>query len=431
MKARQLTAMLAAGTLMVSVGSISTLGAPAFAHGQAHIKASVKARVRARARMVIRDRMAIVLAKALARSLKSHGRDVAILAMHPMMVGRAHGYLVTYLKGHLEGHLFVNTHTGKVRDYGRMVCVRVRANTSTPASGTSTPASSTTSTTSTQTTAGVTLSAFLSALETTLSTESGSPVSAVVEDGGAVTVFTVSMAGQDVTVSVDTNQAATTTTSTASQPTTFAGPTITMEQAVTTAMTDVGNLSIQTLSSPFVTNVELGGWDGFGPGTAPVYAVELESAAGGSAYVLVDGTSGSLLGIDTLGGAPGQEDNQDAFGLMAQAPSVTAVDAITTAMSQDSAGVPVAAELRQNNSLPVWAVDLANADGTMTQVDVNASTGAVVGLQTQGNDQGDQGDQGGFGLGGLFGIGGGQQGNGPVWNFPGQGHKDHKNHGDN
>lgn len=420
MKARRLPAALAAGALIMSSGSVAVLGVPAFAHGHARTegKVSAKARVRSRARVEIRDHVAVMLAKALAKTLGVKTHDVAILSMSPMAIGRNKGYLVTYLKGHMEGHLFVSTDTGKVRRYGHMVKVKVRAATSTPASGTSTS-----QTQSTSATAGVTLSAFLSALETTLASESGAPVTATVEDGGAVTVFTVSVSGQDISVSVDTNQAATTTT-TSSQPS-FAGPSVSMETAVTTALDDLGALNIQSLANPFAVGVELGGWDGFGPGTAPVYAVSVASAAGGSAYVLVDGTSGALLGVDTLGGpaAPPAQD-QGAFGLSAQAPTIAADTALATAMADDASGVPISAELTQSGSGPVWQVDLANANGTVTEVQVSASTGAVVGLETQTNGQG-------INVGGLFGIGvGGPQGPGfGNGQNPGKDHGDQGNQG--
>lgn len=395
----------------------------AFAH-------SVHAKGRAHVSVRVKDHTAILLAKALRASLSLSG--VHIVSMHKTHLGRAKGYMVTWTRAGREGRLFVNAKTGHAFRVGGAVKVRAA------------------NTTTTTTTTGVTLSAFLTALETTLASEQGAPVSATTTNNGATTVFTLDIGGQTIAVTVDTGTQSTgTTTGTTgtTTPTTPAipAPAVSMESAVTAALGTAASLNLPSLTGAFAISATLNGWssptgmwgppgwsqgrghghgdrgralDNGGPAGqggsfagVPTYNVVLASTAGGEAQVVESaqaaastttstGTTGTttttttgaapqLLGIDTLQvGNPGPG--------FVMAPAVTLDTAVTAAMATDAGAIPLSAQLTDQAGTGVWVVNLLNQTGATGQVMVNASTGQVMAspFAMGGPGQNNQGSQG-------------------------------------
>ncbi len=384
---------VAGSTLML--GLVAGMGGPTAlaASGGAH------ARVRASARVHVRDHAAIMLAHALRRALRARG--TVVMSMRAATRNGARGYVVVWARGRERGRLFVNARTGHT--------VRMRAQSASALQ------------------AGASLSAFLSALETTLQAEAGAPVSAQTEDNGAVMVFTLNIAGQTVTVTVNT--AAQSTTGSTST-TTIQAPAVSMETAVDAALSTAGGLGMASLASPYAVAAELSGWQTLyaqgnggmggssgdqGPGLGldlglnlgvhlgegmqgnfggPAYVVMVDSSQGGQASVVESsqlasgGTAPQLLAIDARAGGQGST------GMAA--PAVTLDTAVTAAAATDSGGIPVEAGLTQGQSGMAWQVLLLNQDGSLSEVTVDSTTGAVLGTSTQGTgSQSGQGQSGG------------------------------------
>jgi uncharacterized membrane protein YkoI len=373
--------------LVAGTGGPTALAAPGGAH----------ARVRASARVRVRDHAAIMLAYALTRALRARG--TVVLSMRAATRHGARGYVVVWARGRERGRLFVNARTGHT--------VRMRAQSASALQ------------------AGASLSAFLSALETTLQAEAGAPVSAQTEDNGAVMVFTLNIAGQTVTVTVNTAGQSTTGPTTAIE-----APSVSMETAVDAALSTAGGLGMASLAGPYAVAAELSGWrtlyaqgnggiggnwrdQGSGLGLdfglnlgihmgegmrrnfgGPAYVVMVDSSQGGQASVvessqLASGaTAPDLLAIDAHAGGQGST------GMAA--PAITLDTAVTAATATDSGGIPVEAGLSQGQNGMTWQVLLLNQDGSLSEVSVDATTGAVLGTSTQGtggpSGQGPSGD---------------------------------------
>lgn len=400
---------LAASTLMVGlvVGTGATQAFAASARAHTNMRASARAHVR--------DHAAVVLARSLRRSLAARG--TVVLSMRAATDRRMHGYVVTWARGHVRGRLFVDSRTGHA--------VRMRAESAAT------------------TTTGVSLSAFLSALETTLATEAGAPVSAQSEDNGAITVFTLDVGGQTITVTVNTGAQATGTTGTTGTTTgtttsTLQAPQVSMEAAVDAALGTASSLGTASLASPYAVAAEFSGWQQVYAGAGgqagdqglgldlgsnlsdqiqgslsqPAYVVVVNSAQGGQAAIVESSTYGlnanlpSLLGISLSGSSDGQA--------VTAAPAVNLNTAVTAAMATDSGGIPVQAALSTGDSgSATWQVELVNPDGSLSQITIDATTGAVVGQSSQaGSDQASQGSQGDQGDQGDQGSQGSQGGDG-------------------
>lgn len=346
--------------------------------GAAHAKASAR----------IKDRTAVILADALRASLKAKG--AVIVSMRRDNMGHQAGYLVTWARGRTEGRLFVNARTGRVRRMGALVALSARAQT------------------------GASLPSFLASLESYIGTLAGQPVSAQTENNGALTVFTVNVSGQTITVTVNTSA---TSANTGGATMTIQAPPVSMEAATTAALGSVASLAIPTLAAPYAVSATLRGWSGLsasGDGSGwgdqasasatPEYQIVVASGAGGSAFVdesaqgAASTAGGSaapeLLGIDTLIGLGG---DQSSIAMSAAAPAVTLDTAVTSALATDQGAIPVRARLRMDNGSAVWQVTLANQDGSYSIVSVDASTGAVLGTQSVGGNNGGSsgGDQNG------------------------------------
>jgi uncharacterized membrane protein YkoI len=356
----------------------------------------------------VRDRAALVLARALRASLAARG--MTVLSMRPAREGGVAGYLVTWLRGSTEGHVFVDAKNGRVRPVGRRLHLKA-------------------SSMSTQVQQGTPLATFLAALENTLAAQAGAPVTAQSEDNGAITVFSLNVGGQTITITVNT-QAGTAQggSATSSTPTpTIQAPAVSMQDAVTAALGTVTSLAIPSLASPYAVAATLYGWpaiqggmasgdqsnqgdqgdqgdQGYGFGNSlfagvPAYAVVVASAAGGRASVLESAqgaTSGAggaaapqLLGIDTLHG-DFQGSGQGAF----VQPQTSLVAAVAAAVAADPGAIPLAAMFGSDGNA-VWQVTLLNADGSTSQLIVDDATGQVVSGAGATSGQGAGSDQGG------------------------------------
>lgn len=397
---------LAASTLTVGL-AVGTGATQAFA-----ASARAHTNMRASARVHVHDHAAVVLARALRRSLAARGTRV--VSMRAATHGRMHGYLVTWARGHVRGRLFVDSRTGHA--------VRMRAESAAT------------------TTTGVSLSAFLSALETTLAAEAGAPVTAQSEDNGAIVVFTLNVGGQTITVTVNTGAQTTGVTSTTNTTTsTLQAPPVSMESAVNAAIGTTLALGTASFTSPYAVAAEFAGWQQVYGGAGaqagdqglgldlgsnlsdqiqgslsqPAYVVVVNSAQGGQADVVESSTFGSstsnlpsLLGLSLSGASDGQA--------MTAAPAVTLNTAVTSAMATDSGGIPVKAELSTGDSAnATWQVELVNPDGSLSQITIDATTGAVIGQSSQtAGDQGSSSSQGSAGSQGDQGDQGSQGGDG-------------------
>lgn len=399
MNRRSLVGIAAGAALGASL--VAGISAPAaFAHGR-HSHITTHARVK--------DATALVIARAL-RSAIVHG--AVIVSMRTTTLGGARGYVVTWARSGREGHLFINARTGRVHRIGAVIRARA-ANTTT-------------------TTTGVTLAAFLTALETTLANEAGAPVAAQSTNNGATTVFTINIGGQSVSVTVDTAAGATTGT-TPTTPPTITPPSVSMESAVTAALGSVSGLNIAALTAPFAVSASLSGWMVGGPqgdqgnqgdhGAAaallaggPSYDIMVEGTGGGQARVIesagsTTSTAGAttttgtpaLLGIDTMTGpAPEGGPGGGPVAGVPSAPAVTLDTALTTAMASDQTAIALHIDLTNANGTIAWDALLLNQDGSTTDVLVDATTGQVLAnSQTSagngsngGNSQGNQNGQG-------------------------------------
>lgn len=368
-----------AGALAVAA-TLGAQAAPSFARGLP---------ARGRAHLVVRDRAALVLARALRASLRARG--MTVLAMAPARVGGRRGYVVTWVRGRTEGRVFVDAASGRVHPVGRRV--RMRAGTA-PVQGTA-------------------LNAFLAALESTLAAQNGAPVTAQSEDNGAITVFSLDVGGQTVTVTVNTSGSSGSGAGSTGGGPTVSAPAVSLTAAADAAVATVSSLAIPSLAQPFALSARLYGWQGlgtsdggdggdggFGFGNAlfagvPAYAVVVASSAGGSADVLESaqpasaaGTAGAspqLLAIDTMHG-----DFQGQGGAPA-APTVSLDQAVSAALGANAGAVPVDVELVDSLYGTAWRVTLVQADGSTAAVYVDASTGAVL---SAGPGQGSDGNGG-------------------------------------
>ncbi len=390
----------------------------AFAHGVGH------GHTQSRIKIHVHDQTAVRLAHALRASLRSGG--VAIVSMRKAVRGRSEGYLVTWASKGREGRLFVNARTGHVARVGHPV--RLSGGTSGQTA-----------------TVGVSLSAFLTALETVLASEAGAPVTAQTTNNGSTIVFTLTINSQTVTVTVNIGTPTTGTTSGSSGTgsgnagtTTIAAPAVSMQAAIAAALNALPALNNPALTGAFAVSASLqnfGGYQGgdgqsswgqgvgsqsgagqsgdgqslpnaadsgdsgnggngsqgqisgaFSPTATPSYDIVLESASGMEADVVVS----AMIAAGAT--APTAVVEQLSQQQPASAPATTLAAAIQAALTTDSGGIPVQAQLDNQSNSPVWVVELLNADGSTGQVVVDATSGQVTASPFVGG-QGDQGSQ--------------------------------------
>jgi uncharacterized membrane protein YkoI len=413
---------LAGGALLAAVGlaPVSGLAARAHAGHPAGVHASTRASVKAHLAFLKRLKAAL------------SGKGVQVVGMRAQTRGRAQGYLVQYLKGHTLHQLFINSRTGQVAHLSARPMSPRRAP------------------------AAVSVSTFITALENVMTQLTGAPVVASVSDGGAVLTFTLTLSGQTVTVTVSTVTGQTTTSSGSTgtsgsgssssgssssssgttppgsiqnPSSTFSAPPISLTAAADTALNQVENMGA-SLSGSYVIGVKLHadgelqvgdqvqasdqgdqgdqgngsngtsdqgnsdqGNQGNLPNQALVYRVDLYTPLG-NATVDVNAQTGSVSQVQV------PSDQGDQGNLGPTPPAVTVDQAVTTALGQDSGGFAVRAQLDQgDNGNLVWDILLMNPDGSVTEVQVDAQSGAVISTQGGDNGQGQdgQGSQGNSG----------------------------------
>jgi hypothetical protein len=372
--------------LALATGTVG-IGSGAWAH------AGVGARARVHA--VVRDRLAVVLARSIRLSLGAHAR---VLAMEEATVAGRRGYLVAFVQGRTRGTLFVSDQ-GAVRHLPAWAFPRVHRQ-------------------ATAQTPSTSLADFLAALETDLSQLSGTPVSATALPGGGMS-FTVNVAGTLVTVVVSPQAQSGSTggsSSGSSTPTpTLVPPAVSMPSAVQDAISAVADVSAFA-SGAYAVAAQLRGYapnlpssgEGEGPGPmgmghgrghedghlwggvgaavqGPFYSVELVGSASSPAAVAqvwVDAQTGKVLAVDTrlVGQLP------PVFSQVAAMPSLAtaASDALAADASLSSSVLLSARLLPSGPSSLVWDLWYENPDGSYTRITVNAS-GQVQVISPQGS----------------------------------------------
>lgn len=80
-------------------------------------------------------------------------------------------------------------------------------------------------------------------------------------------------------------------------------------------------------------------------------------------------------GCASSGNAPGKMSSTEKLTLLGGT-KVDVADAIKTGLGK-APGRVVDTELRSKNGMTVWEIDIASPDGKLTEVDVDASSGAI------------------------------------------------------
>jgi len=83
----------------------------------------------------------------------------------------------------------------------------------------------------------------------------------------------------------------------------------------------------------------------------------------------------ALVGCASSGNASGKMSSTEKLALLGST-KIEVTDAIKTGLEK-SPGRVVDTELRMKSGKTVWEIDIASADGKLTEVDVDASTGLV------------------------------------------------------
>jgi uncharacterized membrane protein YkoI len=83
----------------------------------------------------------------------------------------------------------------------------------------------------------------------------------------------------------------------------------------------------------------------------------------------------AVVGCASSGNASGKLSNTEKLTLLGST-KIDVTDAIKTGLGK-SPGRVIDTELRSKNGKTVWEIDIASADGKLTEVDVDASTGVI------------------------------------------------------
>ena len=83
----------------------------------------------------------------------------------------------------------------------------------------------------------------------------------------------------------------------------------------------------------------------------------------------------AVVGCATTGTASGKMSNTEKLTLLGNA-KIEVTDAIKAGLEKVPGRV-IDTELRSKNGKTVWEIDIASADGKLTEVDIDAGTGAV------------------------------------------------------
>lgn len=276
--------------------------------------------------------------------------------------GDASGLIVSYLVGHSEHRMFMDAITGKTTPLAAR-----------PAPRRAPPSMS--------------VNSFLTALQAALSDVAGSPISAVVQNGGTAVAFTVNVGGQSLHITVSSTSSSDVSSSSGSVGASASGTTSSASpSAPTVSFAAAASTALDALSSAQGAYIVGASLETNGDqGQAAIWRFDVVTTAG-VAQVSVDAQAGTLVGLEL-------SDDRGDLGDYSGAPSVDAVTAAGAASASDASGVMVEMKLdSQDGGQEFWDVQLANSDGSTTSLQVDATSGAVttVGVSSSqdGQDQG-------------------------------------------
>ncbi len=101
-------------------------------------------------------------------------------------------------------------------------------------------------------------------------------------------------------------------------------------------------------------------------------------------------TVGSLLALGTPAWSDKKKDEEGDIAALAKEANVTIDQAIKTAIEKVP-GAVVEAELEKKHDKTIWEVEVLGADGKVTEVHIDAATGAVI--DTEAKDKKDKKDE--------------------------------------
>jgi uncharacterized membrane protein YkoI len=100
------------------------------------------------------------------------------------------------------------------------------------------------------------------------------------------------------------------------------------------------------------------------------------------AILILTLTAGTVLALGTPAWSDKKKDEEGDIAHMAKEATVTIEQAIKTAVEKVP-GTVVEAELEKKHGKTVWEVEVLGTDGAVTEVHIDAATGAVIDTETK------------------------------------------------